>query len=128
MRGASATAESLRNYKDARVRVFTVWEPVLDTDKDEPTPQVLAHIKMGRSKQYWDSKRSVSDALKAVFANDNVPTVGKASLTEGDIVWDVAAIYPAGVKWNGAPPKATFKGAPVQDVQQQIRGYLASAQ
>jgi hypothetical protein len=46
------------------------------------------------------------------------------------VVWDFVAIFPPGVRWNGAFPAAQFAGAPVvrviDDFRRQLRATPAA--
>jgi len=67
----------LRDANDPTLRVFVVWEPVLITDWHAPGAGAVARIPDARVTQFWDPRRSLSQAIR-----------------RGRVVWDYVAIYP----------------------------------
>ena len=85
-----------------------------------------------RSRQYWDPKTQLSDALKlgclkTMLAQTAINVAGKRSLVDGEIVWDVIATFPPGVKWQDELPAPTFIGGPVVNVKDGAVRALAGA-
>jgi len=54
VKGASALNKLLAEQKDAGIRVFVVWEPVLPTDLGAPSTTTLNRLSDPRVSQYWD--------------------------------------------------------------------------
>ena len=102
----------LEENPGARLRVIVVWEPVLLTDIAPPTTHALSRLSDARAAQLWDRGRALSRAMGG---------------TDDDVLWDYVAIYPAGAKWDDAPPVSVFDGGPVVDVIDDVRRWLAPA-
>ncbi|MDX2153355.1 MAG: hypothetical protein SFV54_21605 [Bryobacteraceae bacterium] len=103
------------------VRVFVVWEPVLDSDTGPPDAKAQARVRDGRAEHFWDGKLRLSESARQTMLKDPAPVVGKESLVTGEIVWDFVGVFPPGVRWSGAFPAPSFKGAPVVDVIPALR-------
>lgn len=100
--------------RDAPVRVFVVWEPVLIIDWMAPSTTTLGRISDVRAQQYWDKKRFLS---KAMGEKDS-----------DSIVWDIVAVYPRGQVWSEAkPPEPLFSEGSVADAIPGFKGALAQA-
>jgi len=111
VRGASALGDVLKKVGGRSVRVFVVWEPVLRTDLAPPTSKVLSLISDSRASQYWDKDLILSaraDSLRDSGRREAAATPGKKA-----VVWDVAAIFPAGARWDADFPSPTFVSRPV---------------
>ncbi|MGA3042604.1 MAG: hypothetical protein ABSF54_17650 [Bryobacteraceae bacterium] len=101
----------MRDANDPTLRVFVVWEPVLITDWHAPGAGAVARIPDARVTQFWDPRRSLSQAIR-----------------RGRVVWDYVAIYPPGVRWSDAFPAPRFSGAPVVRVIDDFRRQLITGQ
>jgi hypothetical protein len=110
---------------DRRVRVFAVWEPVLETDVGPPTASVLSRLSDARVEQYWDPGRVLSGRiLKASH------TVSTFAIFSGQLqaAWDLAAVYPPGSRWPGGEvPAPVYCGNPVAESIDSLRARLGSA-
>ncbi|HBY62408.1 MAG TPA: hypothetical protein DEH78_21505 [Solibacterales bacterium] len=124
MQGASAIEDLLKSMPDRDLRVFVVWEPVLDSDTGPPGDKAQARVTDPRARQYWDAKLRLSEAARKTLLKDPAPVIGKESLVTGEIVWDFIALFPPGVTWKGDFPVPAFKGAPVVDVIPALRKTL----
>src|SRR6516162_3055021 len=82
------------------VRVLVVWEPMLPTDWDVPSGMVQSRISDSRVVQFWDKDHLVAKELKQQF-----PSSRNLCCQRNGVLWDVAAVYPAGVEWGVAAPK-----------------------
>jgi hypothetical protein len=94
---------------DSNLRVFVVWEPVLVTDWHAPGAGAVGRLPDARVTQFWDPRRSLSQAIR-----------------RDHVVWDFVAIYPAGLRWGDAFPVAEFSGAPVVRVIDDFRRRLSA--
>jgi hypothetical protein len=99
------------------VRVFAVWEPILATDWQRPGASVLSRVPDLRAHQYWDPKHLVAQRI-AADARDPQPRQ-KCCVRDG-FLWDVAAVYPPGVKWTAQMPPAVFFNGPVMKVKEDL--------
>jgi hypothetical protein len=111
VRGASALGDVLQRVVGRPVRVFVVWEPVLWTDLAPPTSKVLSLISDSRASQYWDKDLVVS--VKADSLGDTSRREAAAAAGKKTVVWDVAAIFPPGARWDANFPSPTFASRPV---------------
>lgn len=98
-----------------------MWEPVLDSDTRPPRPADLQRVRDPRVKQFWDPQLRVSNEFRQILARKPVKVIGKPSLTEGEVVWDVVAIFPPGAVWGAAP---AFLGGPVVDIKREALAAL----
>ena len=97
MQGASAFHELLDEQREAKIRVFVIWEPVLPTDLAAPSTMTLKRISDVRASQYWDKQHLVTKSIGE----------------EDGVVWDYAAVYPKGKLWDKSPPEPVYSMAPV---------------
>lgn len=109
--------EILARHWQPNVQVFVVWQPMLATDWMAPTTGALRRLPDRRARHYWDKEHVLAKRL----ARDARPPQPVQSCCDQDgILWDLAAVYPKGVRWDDAlPPAAVFDG-PVYEVTEQI--------
>jgi hypothetical protein len=99
LQGASALNKLLAEQKNAGLRVFVVWEPVLPTDLGAPSTATLRRLADRRASQYWDKDHVVSRLL--------------GERDRSSVVWDYVAVYQSGKLWDHAPPEPASSGVPV---------------
>ena len=100
----------MKQRAGANFKVFAVWEPMLATDWQSPGELVLARLKDSRVQQYWDPGHLLALRL-AADAHDrgrNDPQPSQACCLSDNILWDLAALYPAGAQWKETLPPAIF--------------------
>ena len=114
LRGASAVQRLLARNPSVPLRVLVVWEPVIFSDIAPPTNFALARITDSRAVQFWDHGLTLSRAIR-----------GGASDDDGVIVWDYVAVFPAGARWEAAPPDPLFSGGTVVDVIDEVERVVA---
>jgi hypothetical protein len=66
-----------------------VWEPILPSDWQRPTSQLLSRVSDVRVSQFWDKDHLVSRVLKEHISR-NEPNCCE----DGGVLWDLIAIYP----------------------------------
>jgi hypothetical protein len=103
-------------HPDERTRLYVIWEPVLDSDTRPPRAADTQRVTDTRAMHFWDPEVRVSKGLHQMLARTSLPVTGKRSLVDGEVVWDVVAIYRPGARWGDAP---VFLGGPVVDVKQE---------
>ena len=104
------------------MRVFVVWEPILQSDFMVPTTGVLRRIPDTRARHYGDEDRIVASAMK----RDARPPQPKGNCCERDgVLWDLVAIYPKGARWEATMPPAMVFDGPVVRVTEKMHGALA---
>jgi hypothetical protein len=127
LQGASAIQQLLVEFRGQPLRAFIIWEPVLDSDAQPPSPRALARITDRRASQYWDPHLHVASAAGPVLQRDPAPVIGKESLVAGEIVWDFAGVYAPGIEWRNTFPVPDLKAAPVADAFDALRARLRRA-
>jgi hypothetical protein len=124
LRGASAVERVLERHAGAPVRLYVVWEPILPTDWTAPSTRVMSRLSDSRARQFWDKDHAVARRM----AQDARPPQPAADCCDrSGILWDLAAVYPAGVRWNGALPPAVIFNGPVVDVATGIESTVTAA-
>jgi hypothetical protein len=83
---------------------------MLATDWQAPGAVVLARMKEVRGQQYWDPQHRLALRL-AADARDPQPK--QACCLRDNVLWDLAALYPAGVEWQDKLPPALFFNGPI---------------
>lgn len=104
--------------------MFAVWEPILVTDWFRPGGFVLGRIPDLRAHQYWDPHHLTAQRL-AADARDPQPE--QDCCIRKSVLWDLAAVYPPGVKWTDRVPPATFFNGPVVKVQEEFENALVAS-
>src|SRR5690242_7118966 len=96
--GASVIQDQvLRTIKDASVRVYVVWVPILETDHSAPGQETLSLVSDKRAAHFWDSEGTLPGPFQS--------TLG---LPPSCPAWDVYLLYRPGVKWTNRPPAPTY--------------------
>lgn len=103
--------------------MFVVWEPILATDWSKPNTSALSRISDARAVQFWDEERVLADRL----ARDAREPQPRPDCCEQDgVLWDLAAVYPKGARWEERLPVASVFDGPVVRVTGQISGALGA--
>jgi len=113
----------LDRHQPEKVRVFTVWEPILLTDVVAPISAVLRRMPDLRVQQFWDRGHAVSDRMKK---DARPPQPQQDCCERRGYLWDLAAVYPAGALWTDRLPTATIFNGSVVDVADQLEAALQS--
>jgi hypothetical protein len=116
----------LERHPKLKVRVLVVWEPVRHADANGPPTGTYMRIPDRRVVQFWDpqltlSKRILRDALH----NPKLLKNGE-QITKSTIVWDIAAVFRQGQRWDRAFPPPQVYGMPVVDVIGDVERELVS--
>ena len=110
----------LRVNSPVPVRVFVVWLPVLFTDFTPPNTSAMARVPDPRARQFWDPDRMIAKAIDTAGAGQPEPDCCELY----GLPWDVAAVYPPGVRWDERLPPANFLNGPVADLTDAIDAAL----
>lgn len=112
----------LKQTQSDSVRVFVVWEPMLPTDWYRPTRPTLKRVSDTRAIQFWDKTHLISAELEQQLQqfHGNHPRC----CDDGGHLWDMAAIYPPGVKWGEAAP--AFDDGPVYRIAPEVDHQLST--
>jgi hypothetical protein len=107
----------LRENGAAHVRVFIVWEPVLDTDWGRPALAQTGYVADRRALHFWDRDRKLSAALGGAANLDWLAASRRIGFRMKDVVWDAALVYPPGARWGS---RARLLVAPVVKYREEL--------
>lgn len=113
--------ESIDAYSDEDVSVFVVWQGMFSADSESKAREASTIMAMHRVFQFWDPR--MSSAVS--YAKETHPTYAQEiaeALPENHVLksawmsrreiapermpmWNYAAFYPAGVRWEDSPPR-----------------------
>jgi hypothetical protein len=85
---------------------------MLPTDWYRPTRPTLKRISDSRAVQFWDKNHFIADEIKQQL--ERFHGNGSSCCETKGHLWDMTAVYPAGVKWGEAKP--AFYDGPVYRV------------
>lgn len=86
-----------------------MWQPILPTDWYRPTRETLKRISDVRVVQFWDKGHLIATEVNRQLEQFHG---SKPSCCEDNgHLWDMAAVYPPGVRWGEAAP--AFDDGPV---------------
>jgi hypothetical protein len=86
---------------------------MLATDWSAPTSVVLGRLPDRRVSQYWDHEHLLAQQMSK-DARDSQP---KPDCCRRDgFLWDLAALYPPGTRWDERMPTAIFFNGPIVKV------------
>ena len=105
------------------VRVYVVWLPILATDFSAPNTSVMGRIADTRVRQFWDREQLIAKAIAAAGPDQPAPDCCDMD----GILWDLAAVYTRGLRWEDRLPPAAFLNGPVVHLQTEIDQALAQA-
>ena len=86
----------LDTIPDGRLRVYTVWGPMLGDEKAEDVNEATTHLPDARVTHYWTPVHTVAEMLAA--------PVG----LQGGRAWDTFQVYAADAQWGEAPPVPVY--------------------
>ena len=113
----------MKEVGDQPVAVYAVWQPMLPTDWAPPVGWVLARMPDARVRQYWDPHHLIAKRLAA----DARPPQPEPDCCERDeILWDLAAVYPPGVKWSDRMPPAVLVNGPVVSIADDLAANVST--
>jgi hypothetical protein len=95
---------------------------MLPTDWAAPSSAVLRRLSDGRVRQYWDPNHVLATRMEA---DARAPQPEQDCCVRSGILWDLAAVYPAGALWSDRMPTATLFNGPVVDVVDAIEQAVA---
>ena len=111
----------LRENGRRDLRVFVIWEPVLQTDWGTPSQALTSDVADARAMHFWDRGRRLSALYGGAPKLAALAGVEKVGFRRKDVVWDTALLYPAGVRWGGS---ATLLLAPVVKYRAELAAAL----
>jgi hypothetical protein len=101
--------------------VFAIWQPIIVTDWAAPGTRALGRMPDGRVQQYWDPNHVLA---KRMAADARAPQPAQDCCDRKGILWDLAAVYPRGARWEDRMPPATVFNGPVVDVVDAIEAVV----
>ena len=105
--------------------MIAVWEPILPSDRRPPATGALARLADRRVRQYWDHDHAIARQL----AHDARPPQPPHSCCErAGVLWDLAAAYPIGQRWDAQLPAAIVFDGPVVDVVAGVEAVIAKSE
>lgn len=102
------------------VRVFVVWQSILESDWTRPGAGILRRVRDTRARQYWDAENVFPKRLAERMRADKDHPLPTCCETDEGIPWDLAAVYPPGAHWDEALPAAVYIDGPVWKVKAQL--------
>ncbi len=114
--------EALLRKQAAPVKVIVVWERVLITDRPGVRQKSVDRLTDRRAVHFWDPERRVSSAMGGPVGV--AETGAKVMFEMGEVVWDYAAVYPAGERWKDGKAKPAFAGGQVENVIAEVEKAL----
>ena len=97
---------------------------MLPTDWSAPSSSVLRRLSDGRVQQYWDPNHRLATQMTK---DAGPPQPVQDCCVRSGILWDLAAVYPAGALWSDRMPTALMFNGPVVDVIPAIEEALLRA-
>ena len=97
---------------------------MLPTDWSAPSSSVLRRLSDGRVRQYWDPNHVLATQMKK---DARSPQPEQDCCVRAGVLWDLAAVYPAGTLWSDRMPTASMFNGPVVDVIPGIEEALPGA-
>ena len=105
------------------IRVFAVWQPMLQTDWSAPAGSVLERLSDRRVQQYWDPHHVLAIRMRK---DAGPPQPVQECCVRSGILWDLAAVYLPGSIWSDRMPPAVVFNGPVVDVMAEIETALTA--
>jgi hypothetical protein len=87
---------------------------MLTTDWASPATPVLARVNDRGAAQFWDPSHLLAIRLAA---DARPPQPKQKCCVRNGVLWDLAALYPAGEIWDAAVPPAVFFNGAIERVK-----------
>ena len=109
------------------VRVFVVWQSILESDWTRPGAGILHRVHDTRARQYWDPENIFPKVLRdRMRADASHPLPSCCEAHEG-IPWDLVAVYAPGAQWSDSLPAAAYIDGPVYQVKAALTQAISKA-
>jgi hypothetical protein len=128
LRGASAVSQMLERHPRDPMRVFLVWSAVRNQDKKGLPDGTLDRVPDPRVTQFWDRKLDLSKKIVRDVTKNPTAYELDDPIDSKTIVWDFAAVFPPGVRWEKAFPVPAYYGKPVMAVIRDVEVHVAKTQ
>ena len=96
---------------------------MIPTDWAPPMSSVLGRLSDRRVQQYWDPNHALARQMQ-VDARAPQPTPDCCE--RNGVLWDLAAVYPKGRRWDKKLPAATIFNGPVVEMADEIEAALVA--
>jgi hypothetical protein len=92
----------LDQIKADKLRIYSVWVPILFSDVESAVPNAAKKLPDKRVTHYWDSQGELVEAYKTIL-----PTKREEN---GEYIkaWDVYLLFPPGAEWKDKPPAPSY--------------------
>lgn len=111
----------LERHRGTKISVFVVWEPILPSDFMAPATSVLRRVSDPRARHYWDRHHVLAKRMKQ---DARAPQPAPSCCEQEGILWDLAAVYPKGARWEETLPPALLFDGPVVRIVEPIEAAL----
>ncbi|MGE5177610.1 MAG: hypothetical protein ACM3PF_00805 [Bacteroidota bacterium] len=119
-------SDILNRHPNWKLRVLVVWETIRGADSLGPPPGTYVRIPDRRVRQFWDRSLILSDRMvRDARANPKLLPANEP-LNDGTILWDAAAVFPRGARWDRELPRPVYYGRPVAAVTIELERSLAA--
>jgi hypothetical protein len=110
------------------MRVFLVWSAVRNQDKKGLPDGTLDRVPDPRVTQFWDRKLDLSKKIVRDVTKNPTAYELDDPIDSKTIVWDFAAVFPPGVRWERAFPVPAYFGKHVMAVIRDVEVHVAKTQ
>ncbi|MGI8783780.1 MAG: hypothetical protein ACR2L2_09060 [Acidobacteriota bacterium] len=83
--------------KNADLRVYSVYVPILKADVESSVPAATARLSDERVTFFWDGNGELVEAYARVM-----------KLGAGQPAWDIYFVFDRGIEWKAEPPVPTY--------------------
>jgi len=98
LRGASEVqSKVLDQVKNADLRVYSVYVPVLKADVESSVPAATTRLTDERVTFFWNGSGELVQAYARVM-----------KLDQGQPAWDIYLVLDRDIEWKGEPPAPTY--------------------
>jgi hypothetical protein len=108
-----------------KVRILAVWQPMLLTDWGRPTTSALARLRDRRVEQFWDPGGRVATAVARAGSVDHREP---SCCERKGALWDLAAVYHRGSRWDAELAPAAWWDGPVAPVSAALEKALRESE
>jgi hypothetical protein len=86
----------VKQVPDERFRIYVVWGPMLEKEKEEDAKKATVHLPDPRVTHFWTPEHGVAEAFEAPLGLDKVRA------------WDTYMLFGPQARWGETPPVPDF--------------------
>ena len=86
----------VKQIPDERFRVYVVWGPMLEKEKEEDARQATVHLPDPRVTHFWTDAHVLAEAFEAPLGLQKVRA------------WDTYMLFPPGATWGETAPTPAY--------------------